>query len=99
MTGPLTVELNSEQAQFLFQALSRYESAQLDRSEKLSPVERSDASINESLQVALELMKKLSSPNRIFNDLVIPVATARQAISSQSHLGSHAHKRTCEPRW
>gem|GEM_PF-6572435 len=62
MTGPLTVELNSEQAQFLFQALSRCESAQLDRSEKLSPVERSDASIYESLQAALELMKKLGKP-------------------------------------
>lgn len=59
MTDHLTIELTSDEAQFLFQVLSRYESDQLDRSEKLPPAERSDTSIYENLQAALELMQKI----------------------------------------
>lgn len=59
MKDRMTIELTNDEAQFLLQVLSRYESDQLDRSEKLLPAERFDASIYENVQAALELMQKI----------------------------------------
>lgn len=91
----LTIRISNHEAQFLFQGLRRYESAQLSSSEKLPPVERSEVSICANFQTALELIKKSASLDRTLGEIVATVAANGLTTSfrgrSEVHMRTSAH--------
>lgn len=91
----LTTRINNHEAQFLFQGLSRYESAQFTRSEKLPLAERSEVSICANFQTALELIKKSASPGRTLAEIVATVGADGLTTSfpqpPEVHMCTSAH--------